>query len=59
MNSEHIYILKEYNLTKAKNIKCKAYTPISAAKKLANYIITKTKNTMIASNKLKPNSLHL
>jgi hypothetical protein len=46
MNSEHIYILKEYNLTKAKNIKCKAYTPISAAKKLANYIITKTKNNL-------------
>ena len=49
MNSEHRFILKKYGLTKVKNIKCKAYTPVSAAKKLANYIIGKTHNNLTFS----------
>jgi hypothetical protein len=49
MNSEQIFILKKYDLIKPKNIECKAYTPISAAKKLANYIIKKTHNNLTFS----------
>jgi hypothetical protein len=58
MKLEQTFILQRYGITKVKNIKCKAYTPISAARKLADYIILKTDNNLDFSIQNKDTKKH-